>query len=462
MYSVVLNQTDIAKNNNKYYKIQVIRSDDGSFHVFRGWGRVGYGGQTSLKSFPKVEAAIKEFAKGYSEKTKNTWNSGEPFHKVDGKYHVIEVDVASEDKAMKVAEAVTLQSKLEAKVQELMKMLFDIESMKRTMTAFNLDTAKLPLGRITKKQMMDAYMVLTELSKLVTRNNSQAACMEASNRFYTLMPHDFGMNRAPVIDTSEMVKEKRDMLDNLIQIEVAHSMMKAGEAGSAATKVNPLDAQYEAMKVKMEPLDHGSEEFSLIKRYMTNTHAPTHTNYTLELEDVFKVDREGEKERYKPHAKMHNRHLLWHGSRKTNFAGILSNGLKIAPKEAPVTGYMFGKGIYFADMVSKSANYCCTDRNNPVGLMLLSEVALGGMQELHQASYVEKLPKGKHSVKGVGTTQPDPKEFHTLADGTVVPMGKPITTSNTSSSLLYNEYIVYDTAQVQLKYLLKVKFNYKR
>jgi poly [ADP-ribose] polymerase len=32
-------------------------------------------------------------------------------------------------------------------------------------------------------------------------------------------------------------------------------------------------------------------------------------------------------------------------------------GLRIAPPEAPVTGYMFGKGVYFADSSSKSANY---------------------------------------------------------------------------------------------------------
>jgi len=54
-------------------------------------------------------------------------------------------------------------------------------------------------------------------------------------------------------------------------------------------------------------------------------------------------------------------------------------GLRIAPPEAPVTGYMFGKGIYFADMVSKSANYCFTSHVNSVGLMLLCEVALGNM-----------------------------------------------------------------------------------
>jgi hypothetical protein len=38
-----------------------------------------------------------------------------------------------------------------------------------------------------------------------------------------------------------------------------------------------------------------------------------------------------------------NRMLLWHGSRLTNWVGILSQGLRIAPPEAPVTGYMFGK-----------------------------------------------------------------------------------------------------------------------
>ena len=57
-----------------------------------------------------------------------------------------------------------------------------------------------------------------------------------------------------------------------------------------------------------------------------------------------------------------NRQLLWHGSRLTNWVGILSQGLRIAPPEAPVTGYMFGKGVYFADMVSKSANYCFASR----------------------------------------------------------------------------------------------------
>jgi hypothetical protein len=69
-------------------------------------------------------------------------------------------------------------------------------------------------------------------------------------------------------------------------------------------------------------------------------------------------------------------------------------GLRIAPPEAPVTGYMFGKGLYFADLVSKSANYCHANKDSPVALMLLAEVALGEMYELKKAKYMDKPPKG--------------------------------------------------------------------
>ncbi len=70
--------------------------------------------------------------------------------------------------------------------------------------------------------------------------------------------------------------------------------------------------------------------------------------------------------------------------------------MRIAPPEAPVTGYMFGKGIYFADMVSKSANYCFTNRENPVGCILLCDVALGECNPKLEADYeANKLPPGK-------------------------------------------------------------------
>merc|ERR1712029_871720 len=147
--------------------------------------------------------------------------------------------------------------------------------------------------------------------------------------------------------------------------------------------------------------------------------------FKLEIEEIFKVERKGEEKRFKPFKKLPNHKLLWHGSRTTNYAGILSQGLRIAPPEAPVTGYMFGKGVYFADMSSKSANYCYASPKNPWGLLLLCEVALGKENQLMAADYkADKLPKGKNSVKGCGEIGPDPANAVKMEDGkTVVPMG---------------------------------------
>ncbi len=55
---------------------------------------------------------------------------------------------------------------------------------------------------------------------------------------------------------------------------------------------------------------------------------------------------------------------------------------------------------------------------------------------------------------------PDPKNSYFTKEGVEIPLGKEVRTT-TRSSLLYNEYIVYDVSQVNLKYLLKVKFDYK-
>lgn len=84
--------------------------------------------------------------------------------------------------------------------------------------------------------------------------------------------------------------------------------------------------------------------------------------------------------------------------------GILSQGMRIAPKEAPVTGYMFGKGLYFADMFSKSNSYAQRDifPEQDSYLMMLCEVVCGNMLEKKEAENIEHLPNNKHSVKALG------------------------------------------------------------
>lgn len=60
---------------------------------------------------------------------------------------------------------------------------------------------------------------------------------------------------------------------------------------------------------------------------------------------------------------------------------------------------------------------------------------------------------------GNGQTAPDPAGNITLPNGCVVPSGKGAPTK-ISSSLLYNEFIVYDVQQIRIKYLLKYKHTH--
>ncbi|CAI5705016.1 unnamed protein product [Peronospora farinosa] len=158
-----------------------------------------------------------------------------------------------------------------------------------------------------------------------------------------------------------------------------------------------------------------------------------------------------------------NHKLLWHGSRLSNVIGILSKGLRVAPPEAPNNGYMFGKGIYFADSVSKSANYCWTTPQNPKGILILAEVALGTLYEAREAEDLTyttlKITKGCDSTLGVGRMAAPEENYETMKDGVVVPIGE-FVSSECNGSLLYNEFIVYREEQVKLRYLVSLNFLY--
>ncbi len=71
---------------------------------------------------------------------------------------------------------------------------------------------------------------------------------------------------------------------------------------------------------------------------------------------------------------------------------------------------MFGKGVYLADVSSKSANYCCAQSSGNVGLLLLCEVELGKpMLELTNAECgagEEAKKKGLIATWGKGRIGP--------------------------------------------------------
>ena len=81
----------------------------------------------------------------------------------------------------------SIKSKLAQPVQDVIKMIFNVETMKQALLAFEIDLTKMPLGKLSKNQLDKAYKVLTELQTLITGEGtaSKTAIIDASNRFYT-------------------------------------------------------------------------------------------------------------------------------------------------------------------------------------------------------------------------------------------------------------------------------------
>ena len=470
VYDVMLNQTNLKNNNNKFYIIQLIQSLSGTqkhFSVFTNWGRVGASGQVSTEGFgSRLPSAKSKFEHKFYDKTGNNWGFQDDFVKVPGKYDMVEIDYGK-DETEKLSRDVSdsddemeqdVMSNLHKSLQSLIEFVSDVKAFENIMKEMKYDTKKAPLGKLTKHQISAGYTALKEIEGLIKSKKLGNALTEACNTFYTRIPHCFGMTRPPIISTDKEVKQKIALLEALGDIEIAVTLLKE----SKKTDVHKIDQHYLGLKCEMEPISRISEEFKMLEKYTLQTHGPTHSQYTMLVVDIFKTSKQGQEENFVDHG---NKVLLWHGSRLTNWVGILSQGLRIAPPEAPSTGYMFGKGLYFADVSSKSANYCFATPSNNQGCLLLCEVSLGNTNNLLAADYdASDLPAGTHSTFANGKMVPDPTEDFVMEGGCKVPLGKIKKTSANNPSgytLNYNEYVVYDINQVKFRYLLRVKFNFK-
>jgi poly [ADP-ribose] polymerase len=157
---------------------------------------------------------------------------------------------------------------------------------------------------------------------------------EWTNKYYSTIPHVFGRDRPPLIDNDDILRREVAMLDTLTDMEVANTIMNSTSKSHDAKSVNKLDAHYRDLKMEeLAPLEHSSQEFKEIQKYLLDSSAQAH-GLKYRLQDIFRVERPGESERFEKSTKTikdSKRLLLWHGSRTTNYGGILSQGLRIAP-----------------------------------------------------------------------------------------------------------------------------------
>ncbi|KAG9277107.1 poly ADP-ribose polymerase 3 [Astyanax mexicanus] len=460
-YDCMLNQTNIGNNNNKFYVIQVL-VDGGTYYCWTRWGRVGESGQNNLAGPTNADAAIKNFEKKFKDKTKNNWSDRENFVSHSGKYTLIEVD-GDQDAEVKV-DAVDgraaevkkniLPCTLDDPTQRLIKFIFNNDMFKEAMENMNLDIKKMPLGKLSKQQIAKGFEALEEIEEAIKNKSRESTLSELSSKFFTIIPHNFGRNRPPVINTDEIIHSKKEMLLVLADIEIAQSLKAESEKAKeemVETVPHPIDQDYQSLKCNLSILNKKSKEFKIIEKYLKAT------GHGLTIVDVWQVDREKEAERFKENDALENRKLLWHGTNVAVVAAILKSGLRIMPH----SGGRVGQGIYFASENEKSAGY--VRLSNRIGIMFLNEVALGREYTITQDDHtLRKAPAGYDSVVARGRQEPDSANDVTIdLDGkkVTVPQGKAKKQPQYEESYFHNsEYLIYKESQCRIRYLLELRF----
>lgn len=254
------------------------------FWIFESWGRVSTSiGSKRLTNYGGLSVAKERFETIYKDKTGNKFGNIR-FIKRAGKYFHLDIEFNPPKEMLDSL----IATKLSPPLYQLMEMLFDLKQMEKMMLSCDLDLKQMPLGKLSAKQIRSAMTVLKDISKLISRNGTLAQLRDASNKFYTLIPHGFSVNRPTIIDSLQVVNAKNEMLESLLNMDLIYEFLDDGNE-----HMNPLDGCYHRLKNQIVPLDKYSYEFTNIVGIVQNTHGATHNLYNLEVIDVFALNREG-------------------------------------------------------------------------------------------------------------------------------------------------------------------------
>ncbi|KAG8849074.1 hypothetical protein FRB91_010272 [Serendipita sp. 411] len=378
-------------------------------------------------------SAISGFKSTFRSKTGSAWEDRHKMTARSGKYMWIErsYEEAKPVSKGKKEDVPIPSSQLDHRVQDFCNMIFSSDLMSSALSAMNYDANKLPLGNLSKNTILRGFAALKDLSDVIDAPNGPAstsrggfrnACDVLSAQYYSIIPHAFGRNRPTPITTKPQLKKELDLVDALGDMEITQKLIDEDHPKDASGNIiNPLDGKFQSLDLKfMDPIDSASNEFGKLQEYVTSTHGVTHGHYQAIIKQAFRVERHEEAQR-------------WEDAGHTK----LADGERLS--------------------------------SNNVGILLLCEVAAKPFFEQINANYhahTECGQAGKLATKGLGRTQPagwqDAGEVlgHDELKGCWMPKDGLTNVPGTGFGWLqYNEYIVYQTSQIKLRYLLMVQMG---
>jgi poly [ADP-ribose] polymerase len=161
LYSATLTQSNLAKDDNKFFIIQALQIGDppnDDYYLYTRWGRVGVRGQVKYSDdVLSKQEVIRQYHAKSQEKVKR------------GGYKMIDVtyDQGCGDIDDEEINKYFEDSRLPWKVQELVRLIFDRKMMHSNMKEIGYDEKRSPLGLISKKCIDQGYIALNKIMQVL-------------------------------------------------------------------------------------------------------------------------------------------------------------------------------------------------------------------------------------------------------------------------------------------------------
>ncbi|EAL62878.2 ankyrin repeat-containing protein [Dictyostelium discoideum AX4] len=413
------NLTGIS-SNNKYYHLELQKDSQGIHRVYTSYGRTDGPKTLEVRYVDNLEDGIDLYSSIYNEKTSDKKG-----------YKPVKLDSSSVSSSTSTESLITADSQLEPLIKTLVENLY-VEATTQLTNSFSVTITErgieTPLGVLSMEQVENGELVLKKINTYLngTTNPSSVELEKLSSEFFTIIPHKLGRGSDVVSKNTIRNLDQLNTKFELLQLMKDLLVVKVSGTGKHA-----LDMKYRALKTNLSPLGKYSYDYSVVKNLLKGVEGINDLN-------IYQIQKEGDVE---SHSLQSPSKLLFHGSRASNFVGILSRGL-LLPKVIVNNGggrtdfgYL-GAGIYFGDGFDTALKYAHPSLSNGKRYALVSKVGLGRVSNhLKINSSLTQPPSGFDSCLGIKKNSTNQSDFHD------------------------NEYVIYNTNQYRQEYLIEFTFS---
>lgn len=440
--SIMLCRFSLKQNSNKFYEIKLLENGT----VKCRYGRVGQNGLTVEYSGGKrkYDSIVREKTsskKGYKPVDLEIFSDAEGrFISSDARHGNVAEVALSQINCLDDFSKKLIQNLSKENIHNI------IES---TDVVYDDETGsfKTPLGVITLNSINRSFDILAEIKNRLSPynfniksipNDELSIIDELNAEYFILVPTKIKdtTNRDLLIYSERNIEAQSDICDMLFETVKLTDDLKNKQKEIA--ELNKEQKNYKKVfDVTISKLED-KKEFDRINKYFERTKNNVHgrTLGGSKITNIFNISLAAQQEPFKESAaKLGNVEELFHGTKIANILSILSKGL-LLPGQTPgaITASMFGKGLYFANQSTKSAQYCDGmryggGRSRRFNYMFLAQVVMG---KSYVPSYCEKrIPEGYNS-------------FHAKSG---------------VSGVMNDEIIVFNSAQVRLTHILEIEIS---